>query len=194
VTLTVLATFSWLATLWRTLIEIVLEEPGQLSEGMTEDGEAIPSPSAIDAPLPDWAAEAAQGTRALVPAEVSARAARVNITLDEALLGRIDAAASEAGFTRSGFPAQAAREKLAQRAAQACGNANGPGVSPGAATSSIQLVKRPFPIARRLPGMDHLPGRGFHDNGLIIDDAVAVGARCRCNHCRRQWVYRDGLG
>jgi predicted RNase H-like HicB family nuclease len=82
-------------------------------DGMIEDGEPLPQPSAVDAPLPEWAAEVAGSTRVLIPAEVAARATRVNITLDETLLGRIDAAASEQGFTRSGFLAQAAREKLA---------------------------------------------------------------------------------
>ncbi|MDR3401987.1 MAG: type II toxin-antitoxin system HicB family antitoxin [Chthoniobacter sp.] len=86
-------------------------------EGMTEDRAPIPAPSSIDDPLPSWATEFAGGTRVLVPAEISAAAARVNITLDETLLRRVDAAASEDGFTRSGYLAQAAREKLARRAA-----------------------------------------------------------------------------
>lgn len=83
--------------------------------GILEDGGTLPAPSLIDAPLPDWAASAAGGIRVLVPAEVSCKAARVNITIDEALLGRINAAAAQSGFTRSGFFAQAAREKLAKR-------------------------------------------------------------------------------
>lgn len=77
-----------------------------------EAAEAIPSPSDIDAPLPEWAAGAADGVRVLVPVELPGRITRVNITFDEALLRRVDNAAEHAGFTRSGYLAQAAREKL----------------------------------------------------------------------------------
>lgn len=112
--------FPGCVTLGATVAQAAREATEALAlhvEGMAEDKEPLPSPTSIDAPLPDWASESVGGTRVLVPVEVSARAARVNITLDEALLGRIDAAASEGGFTRSGFLAQAAREKLARRAA-----------------------------------------------------------------------------
>jgi hypothetical protein len=41
---------------------------------------------------------------------------RINITMDEALLKRVDAAAEREGFTRSGFLADAARRSLAEGA------------------------------------------------------------------------------
>ncbi len=83
-------------------------------EGMVEDREDVPPPSAPDAPLPAWHADAV-GTiaaRVLVPVEMPGRVVRANITLDAALLGRLDAAAAAQGMSRSGFIAEAVRERL----------------------------------------------------------------------------------
>lgn len=83
-------------------------------EGMVEDGLAIPPPGSPDAPLPDWLAEV-PGTivaRVLVPVEMPGRAIRANITLDEGLLSRLDAAAAAEGTSRSGYIAQAVRQRL----------------------------------------------------------------------------------
>ena len=55
---------------------------------------------------------------ALVPYAPPARAARINITLDESLLDRVDRAAEAAGETRSGYLAAAARQRLAIEAGQ----------------------------------------------------------------------------
>ena len=41
---------------------------------------------------------------------------RLSITTDEALLGAVDRAAAEQGFTRSGFLAEAARRMLREHA------------------------------------------------------------------------------
>jgi metal-responsive CopG/Arc/MetJ family transcriptional regulator len=49
---------------------------------------------------------------ALIAVEVPGKALRVNISLDEGLLARIDKAAERAGQTRSGFLASAARERI----------------------------------------------------------------------------------
>ena len=49
---------------------------------------------------------------ALIGVEVPGKAQRVNISLDEGLLARIDKAAASAGQTRSGFLASAARERI----------------------------------------------------------------------------------
>jgi predicted RNase H-like HicB family nuclease len=86
---------------------------------MQDAGEAIPTPSAVDAPPPDWLA-GASGRRVatvLVPVEVSGRVVRVNISLEASLLDRIDRVAAAEGDTRPGFLAQAARDRLANRAA-----------------------------------------------------------------------------
>ena len=90
-------------------------------EGLIDAGKAIPQPSAPDAPLPDWL-EASEHDEApskiaatvLVPVEAPGRTVRVNITMDEGLLGRLDAAASAAGTSRSGFIAEVVRERIAR--------------------------------------------------------------------------------
>jgi predicted RNase H-like HicB family nuclease len=82
-------------------------------------GEDIPPPSSPDAPLPDWL-EVVPGriaARVLVPVDMPGRSVRTNITLDEGLLARLDAAATAEGMSRSGFIAQAVRERLRPRAA-----------------------------------------------------------------------------
>lgn len=85
--------------------------------GMAEDGEAPPPPSAPDAPLPDWLADEPGDivARVLVPVELPGRSVRTNITLDEGLLGRLDAAAKSEGTSRSGFIAEAVRDRLRRR-------------------------------------------------------------------------------
>ena len=83
-------------------------------DGMVEDGESPPQPSAIDVPLPEWDAEAADGivARVLIPAERPGRAVRANITLHEGLPSRLDTAAAAQGVSRSGYIAAAVREWL----------------------------------------------------------------------------------
>ncbi len=81
-------------------------------EGMIEDGEALPEPrnaEQLRAAGPEWMDGA---ILALIAVEVPGKALRVNISLDEGLLVRIDKAAARAGQTRSGFLASAARERI----------------------------------------------------------------------------------
>ncbi len=73
-------------------------------QGMREDGEDIPLPS--EPPLPEDIR--ANEFLALISIDVGTRAKRVNVMLNESLLGRIDAVAGN----RSGFLAEAAQEKL----------------------------------------------------------------------------------
>jgi predicted RNase H-like HicB family nuclease len=83
-------------------------------EAMVEQGGRIPDPSPLDAPHPGWLADE-PGTiaaRVLVPVEMPGRSVRTNITLDEGLLARLDAAATAQGMSRCGFIAQAVRERL----------------------------------------------------------------------------------
>jgi predicted RNase H-like HicB family nuclease len=87
-------------------------------EGMIEDGLALP-PVRTLAQLrkdPAFRADSAGAMIALVPYAPPARAARINITLDESLLARVDRAAEAAGETRSGYLADAARRRLAVEA------------------------------------------------------------------------------
>jgi predicted RNase H-like HicB family nuclease len=87
-------------------------------EGMIEDGLPLP-PARTLAQLrkdPAFRADSAGAMIALVPYAPPARAARINITLDESLLARVDRAAEAAGETRSGYLADAARRRLAAEA------------------------------------------------------------------------------
>ena len=81
-------------------------------EGMIEDAEGLPEPRAVErlrADEPEWMDGA---VLALIPVEVPGKALRINISLDETLLARIDKAAARSGQTRSGFLASAARERI----------------------------------------------------------------------------------
>ncbi len=88
-------------------------------EGMVADGQPLPDPSGPDAPLPDWLdvndpddPPSRIVARVLVPVEMPGRAVRANITMDEGLLARLDAAASARGTSRSSYIAQAVRAQL----------------------------------------------------------------------------------
>jgi metal-responsive CopG/Arc/MetJ family transcriptional regulator len=54
----------------------------------------------------------AEPVRLLVPVEVPGRAVRVNISMDEGLVARRDAAALRRGMSRSAFLAEAVRSAL----------------------------------------------------------------------------------
>ena len=75
----------------------------------------IPSPRSLevlkaDGDLAvDWAADPIV---AVVPVMLPEKAERINITIDSGLLRRVDRAAELSGETRSGFVAQALRERL----------------------------------------------------------------------------------
>lgn len=79
--------------------------------GMADDGEAAPEPSSLEAVMAD--PDNRDGVAVLVPVRGSAsRAVRVNITVAEDLLTRIDAHAEREGMTRSGFLAAAAKRDM----------------------------------------------------------------------------------
>jgi hypothetical protein len=76
-------------------------------KGMEEDGEAIPAPSSLEAVMSDDNNRA--GIAVLVPEpEAADKVLRVNITLPESLIKRIDAVRDN----RSRFLAQAAERAL----------------------------------------------------------------------------------
>jgi len=83
-------------------------------ESMMEVGEPLPKIRDIAEIRadPEYAEDFADAMVAVVDAEVPAKAVRVNISIDERLLDRIDRAAQTTGETRSGFIAAAARERL----------------------------------------------------------------------------------
>ena len=82
-------------------------------EGMVEDGEAMPELRSLDEDSARDAGWLAGGIIAALPVELPGKAVRVNISLDEKLLARADRAAETAGQSRSGFIAQAVRQKIA---------------------------------------------------------------------------------
>jgi len=82
-------------------------------DGLTEDGNEIPNPGKISEYLsnPDFAG----GIWALVDIDVSrydGRTKKINITLPQNLLDKIDRYVSIHGATRSGFLAEAARRAM----------------------------------------------------------------------------------
>ena len=84
-------------------------------EGMVEDGLSLPLVRSLTQLRKDpiFREDSVGAMIALVPYAPPARAARINITVDEALLERVDRAAEAAGETRSGYLAAAARQRLA---------------------------------------------------------------------------------
>ena len=85
-------------------------------EGMVAESQELPTPSRVNEPLPDWVLEmglpSERQVHAFLQMEEPGKSLRINITMDEALVNRLDAAASNEGTTRSGYLAQAVREKL----------------------------------------------------------------------------------
>ena len=82
-------------------------------EDMVKDGEPLPPP-AEDDKVPDYDPGQYHDPRALlVPVETPGRALRVNVSLDEGLLARIDDVAKRTGVSRSALLARGARMVIA---------------------------------------------------------------------------------
>lgn len=82
--------------------------------GMIEDGEALPQLRDLDALMadPELRAEFDGATVALVSVDLPAKAVRINVSMDETLLDRVDRAASASGQTRSAYIAEAVRRRM----------------------------------------------------------------------------------
>lgn len=99
------------------LPRIAAEMLRQHVEAMESNGRPVPAPRAMTEAMADK--EVRRATRAgattiLVPLLADpGRTVRVNVTVERGLLEQIDEAAGTRGLTRSGFLAQAAREKIA---------------------------------------------------------------------------------
>jgi predicted RNase H-like HicB family nuclease len=79
--------------------------------GMAEDGEPAPEPSSLDRIMSD--AENRDGVAVLIPVKGEpSRTVRVNITLPEDVLAKIDAHAEQVGMNRSGFLVYAAKREI----------------------------------------------------------------------------------
>lgn len=84
-------------------------------EGMVEDGEDIPEASSLELVMSD--PENRDGVAILVALRAkSPKTIRVNVTLPEDVLDRIDRYASDHGYTRSGFLAKAATHVIEHEA------------------------------------------------------------------------------
>lgn len=85
-------------------------------EGMREDDEAMPHLRSLtelqgDAQAAAWMRNAVV---AAVPVDFPGKAVRVNISMDEHLLDRVDRAARSAGQSRSAYLAEAAQRRIAE--------------------------------------------------------------------------------
>jgi predicted RNase H-like HicB family nuclease len=79
--------------------------------GLVDDGEAVPEPSSLEIVMADKSNRDAVAV--LVAAKgLAARAVRVNITVPDDMLARIDAYAEQHGMTRSGFLVHAAKREM----------------------------------------------------------------------------------
>ncbi|MDA0652555.1 MAG: type II toxin-antitoxin system HicB family antitoxin [Proteobacteria bacterium] len=83
-------------------------------DGMLEDSEPVPPPAPIESVLESGAAQGAAIYLVRLQPE-KGRSIRLNITLDEHLLEKIDIAAVQLGMSRSGFLSDAARTALVRR-------------------------------------------------------------------------------
>jgi predicted RNase H-like HicB family nuclease len=85
-------------------------------EGLLMDQEPIPTPSSVESLLPEWNEKGAVWALVAVDLSVlSNRAKRVNITVPENLLRKIDAFAMKDGDSRSGLLVTAALQYIAQK-------------------------------------------------------------------------------
>lgn len=82
-------------------------------DGMVEDGESLPTPTPVERVVVEKDVHTVAVT--LIPVRLPGKSVRVNITVDENLLISIDRAARSLGYSRSGFLAEAARDKLAEK-------------------------------------------------------------------------------
>lgn len=87
-------------------------------EAMIEDGEALPSARSLEDVRSDrrFGGAAAFAIVQIDASNLRSKAVRINITLPERILARIDAAAKRTGETRSGLIAAAASEYIARKA------------------------------------------------------------------------------
>lgn len=99
-----------------TMLELPAAARDALSlhlQGMAEDGDAFPEPTAIEAIKSD--PDAKEVGRILVDADVEDAPVRVNISIGAQFLKRVDVAAEARGMTRSGFLVDAARSAMEGR-------------------------------------------------------------------------------
>ena len=82
-------------------------------KGMLEDGESIPAPSKLEDIMADPDHSDAVAILVVTVSETKPRSVRVNITLPEDMLRKIDAVAKKRGMSRSSFLVNAAQNAIA---------------------------------------------------------------------------------
>jgi predicted RNase H-like HicB family nuclease len=107
--------------------------------GMIAEGRDLPHVRPLSRLVDDrtFVESSAGAMVALVPYAPASRPVNLNITIDEALLARIDQAAHAAGESRSMFLAEAAQQRLARR--------------PGSEGSSIEPTSTPVEVRPLTP-------------------------------------------
>ena len=83
--------------------------------GMIEDGNALPEPTSLEEVMAD--PDFRDGAAVLVPLNEPTRTVRINVTMAEDTLRKIDRFAQAHGLTRSGFLQVAARKAMNEAAA-----------------------------------------------------------------------------
>ncbi len=82
-------------------------------KGMLEDGESIPAPSKLENIMGDPDYSDAVAILVVTVSETKPRSVRVNITVPEDMLRKIDAVAKKRGMSRSSFLVNAAQNAIA---------------------------------------------------------------------------------
>ena len=103
-----------------TLAELIPQARDTLAtaiEDMEAEGEPLPPAVEDGGTMPELPAGLHNPIVLMVPAEVRTRSVRVNVSLDEGLLARMDAVATRLGTSRSALLAKGARLALAAESA-----------------------------------------------------------------------------
>ena len=81
-------------------------------EGMKEDGDQIPGPSPLDLIAVSDEYKDAAAVLVIKAPETASPSIRINVTIPDQMLKRIDRYAAKKGLTRSGFLVQAAKKEM----------------------------------------------------------------------------------
>ena len=130
-------------------------------ERLAGDGEAWPEPS----PIETLAVEP-PATVLLVDASIEDAPVRVNISIGERLLKRMDEAAERRGMTRSGFIAEAARVALERDAGK-------PGWRAADVDAAASALQGELSAAARKLKDQFAPGSAFNRSMQELDDRVS---------------------
>jgi predicted RNase H-like HicB family nuclease len=112
--------FPGVTSVAETLADIIPQARDALAtvvEDMEASGEALPQAVEDGAQTPALPSGLHSPILLMVPVEVHTRSVRINISLDEGLLARMDAVASRTGTSRSALLAKGARMAIAAEAA-----------------------------------------------------------------------------